>query len=228
MTKKVFQVSWILFLGVFVFFNSCEKDTTLSATDVDNYTEESVYVMQRDANCGKFGCFEFVFPLTVIFPDDSEAEVGSYDELRSTIRAWKEANPDATSRPSLAFPVEVTTEDGEVISVADQEELHELKKECRKSYYGKNHHRDHKGRGDYCFEVVFPLTIEYPDGTTAEAIDADALKELVRAWKEANGRDAGRPHIAFPIQVEMEDGSIVDVESREALKELKTTCSGDE
>jgi len=39
--------------------------------------------MQARGNCGKFGCFEFVFPINIVFADTFEVEVESYEELKN-------------------------------------------------------------------------------------------------------------------------------------------------
>src|SRR5688500_19651686 len=41
-----------------------------------------------------------------------------------------------------------------------------------------------------CYELVFPVTVQFPDSTTQEVADYDALKLAIREWFEANG---GRP-----------------------------------
>jgi len=77
-----------------------------------------------------------------------------------------------------------------------------------------------------CFDLVYPLTIAFPDGTTAEATDQDALKELKQAWKEANPDAEERPSLVFPIQID-QDGEITDIADAEALREAKQACRGD-
>ncbi len=73
---------------------------------------------------------------------------------------------------------------------------------------------------------MFPLTIQFPDGTTAEAADRAELKSLAREWKEANPDSEERPAIVFPIDVTLEDGSTVTVNSKEELKALRGLIEG--
>lgn len=215
-----------LFVFSLLFVSRNKEETVTDDVIVENFVAESVYAMQRDGNCGKFGCFEFVFPITINFPDGSSASVDDYDVLKETIRTWKEANPDAEGKPTLGFPLEVLTQDGDVLSVANREELGELRKECRRDYYQNNDHRRHKGKGNRCFKLTFPVTIAFPDATTAEAADRQELKLLLREWKSNNpGPQTERPELTFPITVELEDGSTQTVNSREELQDLKETCS---
>jgi len=219
MLKKFLNVSLVLAFFVGATLTSCNKEDL--TTTVENFTNESMEEMEREGKCGRNGCFEFVFPLTIQFEDESTATAESAEEMRAAIKAWKEANPDASERPSFAFPIEVVSQEGELISIASQEELRALASTCPKSGRGKKGHRG----GERCFDLVFPVTILFPDGSTFEAADRAATKTELRAWKEANPDAEERPELQFPITVEMEDGSNVEVASKEDLKALKDECS---
>lgn len=82
------------------------------------------------------------------------------------------------------------------------------------------------GRGR-CFELVFPVTISFTDGTTAEAGDYKELKQAIRTWYHENGghpTKADHPTLVLPIQVINEAGEIITVETLEQLKELREEC----
>ena len=219
----------LILLGLFafsLFIVSCNKDeATTDETVIENFVDETVYAMHRDGNCGKFGCFEFVFPITIQFPDGTTTSTDDFDSLKDVLREWKTSNPDAEEKPTLGFPLEVVTQDGEVLSVTDRDELYELRKECRRDYYQTRDHRRHRGKGDRCFILTFPVTVALPDGSTVEAADRQGLKTLLRDWKTNNPNSDERPELIFPITVELEDGSTQTVNSREELQDLKQTCS---
>ncbi|MEM6629431.1 MAG: hypothetical protein AAF694_07140 [Bacteroidota bacterium] len=202
---------------------ACQEENVVSTqADVDTFTTAAVVALQDSAQCGKHGCFEFVFPLGISFPDGAVSEVGDYDEMRAAISAWKELNPDATERPGFVYPIEVISEDGEVTSVASSEELRELRRECGRGFRGRG---KHKGRNfTPCFSIVYPVTVEFPDGSTEAFSDRESLKAGLRAWKEANPDAETRPEVVFPLTVEYEDGSTATAESKEALRALKETC----
>ena len=232
MLKPFLKFSFLFAIVSLTLLTSCNKEDTESL-NLENVSEEdledtqiftalALFELQDNASSGPEGCFELVFPITIEFPDSSTVEVNDYDELETQIIAWKEANPDATDRPTFVFPIEVVSEDGELTSVLDKAELKALKKSCRK---GKN------GKGKCsapCFEMVYPLTISFPDGTTADAADRSELKTLVRDWKTANPDATEKPELVFPIQVEMaDDGSIVTVNDKDELSALKESCKDD-
>lgn len=231
-------------LSTTLFITSCSDDLSSGVSDemTENFVDQSVYSIQAEANAGRFGCFEFVFPINIIFPDGTNTEVSDYESMRSTLKAWFEANgedlnlpergqgrpnPDELSSdqlPTLDFPVEIITEEGETVSIADRQELFELKRQCRRSFYGGHGHHGH-GMGDRCFTLVFPVTIAFPDDTSEEVADRRALKMALRAWKEANPEAEERPELQFPLTVALQDDTTQEVASKEDLEALKESCS---
>jgi len=214
-SRSFFNYSLFSLLLISIFVVSCSKDNTETT---DEFVTESIEVINRTSKAGAGGCFEFVFPITILFADGTTAEVDSYESLRETIKTWKENNPDATERPQLAYPLEVLTSDGELVSVSERSELRELVKECRSEMAVGNHKR--------CFKIVFPVSILFPDGTSIEVEDRKAAKQAIRAWKAENPDATERPTLAFPIDVELEDGTIQTVNSKDELILLKEDCKG--
>ena len=226
MTNKTFvRGLFVPFIALMFMLAACQEDNVVSTPeDVETFTTAAVIALQDSAQCGKHGCFEFVFPLSISFPDGAVSEVGDYDELRDAISAWKELNPDATERPGFVYPIEVISAEGEVTSVASSEELRELRRECGRGFRGKGRF-GFKGRNfTPCFSIVYPVTVAFPDGTTEAFVDRESLKSGVRAWKESNPGSETRPEVVFPLTVEYEDGSTATADSREALRALKETC----
>lgn len=226
----------IIVVGVTTFIG-CNKDTT--SQTVEDAVDETLYSIQERGGMGKYGCYELVFPVTVNFPDSTTQEVNSYDELKDALRAWFEANGGGNGngghhnhgngankpRPTLAFPLTVISPDGELITVNSESELHDLKVACGGGTFGHHNHHGHGQHGLACFEIQFPITIQFPDSTTAEAADKDALHTLLHDWKQNNPGSKQRPEIVFPIQVVMkDDGTVVTLNSKDELKDLKENC----
>lgn len=159
-------------------------------------------------------CFDVVFPAAVEFPDGTTTEVTSKEELRQTIKDWKEANPDATERPTLVMPFDIQLEDGTIVTIETIEDLQAAKEECGP-----------RPNGPKCFKLVFPVTVDFPDGTSAEAADRQALRTLIKDWKMANPDATEKPSLAFPFDVELvEDGTIVNITSEDDLQAVKDAC----
>ena len=225
MFSQVFKRTWMIALMAIATFTACNKEDTISSTDdVENYVDGVLFDMQEQGNCGKFGCYEFVFPITISFPDGSSTEVSDYDSLREALKTYREANPDG-ERPTLGFPLEVMTEDGDMITVNSKEELHELRVQCRREFFKNHRPKGHRFRGMFCFKLDYPVSIELPDGTTVEAQDRLDLQYTLRRWRKDNPESEERPSLVFPLSVTMEDGTQVTVDSKEALKDIKDSCS---
>lgn len=253
MFKKIFlkySFAFMALVGAGLFITSCsdEADSAVDIETTENFVNQSVYSLQTEGNVGKLGCFEFVFPVSIVYPDGTTESVDDYEALRATIKAWFEANAeslglsekDSTRRrghgyladipwdmlPTLDFPVDILTDSAEIVTVEDREQLAELKKMCRKDFYGNRGRHGH-GKGDKCFSLVYPLTLVLPDGSTITGDDRKAIKSQLREWKAANPDTEERPAIQFPVTVELEDESTQEVASQEELEALKETCSAD-
>lgn len=225
----ILPVLAMAFSALFV-FSSCEKDEdlTTSVVAMENYVDSTLFDMQRETSCGPFGCYELVFPVTVNFPDGTAFEVASYDELKETVRTWREDNLDVRGRAMFAFPFEVLNEDGEMITVTNRQDLFELRRSCGRSIFDRRGPRGHAKRPMFCFKPVFPLSVEFPDGTIEEVSDVEALRELRAAWRADNPGPQNRLKLVFPMEVEFENGTTTTVESPQDVRELKESCAEDD
>ncbi len=182
----------------------------------EEFAEETIQSLAIETRSGEGGCYELVFPIDIDFPDGTTGSYDSFEELKEALKAWKEENGGGplAERPQLVFPIELISEEGEVITVEDRETLRELRKECRKN----------KAKMRPCFRLVYPLTVVFPDGTTESFEDRKALKMALRAWKQDNPDADERPMLEFPISIEYKDGTVVEIASKEELLEAKDAC----
>jgi hypothetical protein len=157
-----------------------------------------------------------------VFSDSSTEEVGSYIELKQTIRDWYHENgghPTPNDRPRLVLPIEVINDAGEIIAIETPEALRELREACGP--------RPHGPHGEPCFTLNFPITIAFSDSTEVIVNSREEFKAAVDAWREANPGQHAHPHLIFPLSVTLtEDGSVIEVDSPMALRELKRDCRG--
>jgi len=215
-SKSFVKYSLFAFLLLSIFMVACSDDASSETTE--EFVSESIEVLNRSSMAGAGGCFEFVFPISIMFEDGTSVEVDSYEDLRTAIKAWRESNPDAKKRPNLEFPLEVINSEGELISVTGRDELKTLIRECKSEMTNGQHKR--------CFKIVYPVSILFPDGSSLEVEDRKAAKEALRAWKAENPDATERPALDFPIDVELEDGTIQTINSKEELIALKEECRG--
>ncbi|MEM7104616.1 MAG: hypothetical protein AAF502_15875 [Bacteroidota bacterium] len=224
MFKSIVKQSMMLALSMLVLF-SCSEDFNLD--DPEDYTDNVMFNLQKDGNAGHYGCFEFVFPLTLEFPDGATRTVDSYEELRIAIQTWKENNPATRDFPSLVFPVEVVSQDGEAISLDDLAQLRRVAAECDRDFFDRRDRRGHRDRPMRCFDIVFPLTLQFPDGSTVTVNNRLEFKQTIRSWYADNPDAEQRPQLTFPFTVELEDGTQVALDDRGALQRLKEECAGE-
>jgi hypothetical protein len=81
-----------------------------------------------------------------------------------------------------------------------------------------------------CYDLVFPVTIQFADSTTATVNSEEELKQAIRDWFAANGghpRPGNRPMLVFPFQVVNLAGEVITVETPEQFRELKALCRPD-
>lgn len=221
--KKTLKFFLLPVLAIAALVVACNKSSELTTEEA---VDQTLYDVQERGNMGRFGCYELVFPVTVTLPDGAAADVNSYDEMKQTLRAFFAANGSQfRPRISFVFPVSVISQDGEIITVDSETGLQRLRAECTRATFGNHNPRGHGDRRLSCFDIVFPMTIQFPDGTTTEAADRQALHQLIRVWRQNNPDATERPHLVFPITVKMtDDGTIVTVNSREELRALKAGC----
>ena len=207
--KSVF----IIAAALAIFLSSCSTEET---PQVENFVTETIENFEVETRSGSTGCFEIVFPITINFPDGTTVDIDSLQQGKELISAWKEENPDTEEKPSLAYPIELINDEGEVLSAASRQELKEIVRECR---------MNNGSGGKKCFDIIYPVSVSFPDGTVEEFESRSDIKASVRAWKEENPDAEEKPSVVYPIEVELsEDGTIVTVNSKDELKELKQTC----
>lgn len=91
-------------------------------------------------------------------------------------------------------------------------------------------HRDNEIRdGDArdrreCFRLVYPITLNMPDGTQITGNSSEELGLEVRTWYAANPDTQNRPSFEFPLDIEFRDGSTVTIENENGLRRAYNNC----
>lgn len=221
--KSLIQVLTV-FSASLLLVTSCSKEDA-NVTDVENYINESVFHLERECNAGRKGCFEFVWPLTIEFPDGTAETFDDQGALRDGIQNWKEVNTEIEDRPSLSFPLDIVDEGGTIFTLFDRDELREIVRECRRTYFQNHSHRGHPRNS--CFTVDFPVSIDFPVDGIISFDSKEELKAALRDWREANPDAAEFPSLVFPINITLkETGETQSVGSKEDLKQIKEDCRG--
>ena len=82
-------------------------------------------------------------------------------------------------------------------------------------------------RGWKCFEIVYPINIMMPDGSTY-TIDSEEDSDLdaVKNYYEENEGTEERPSIVFPVNIIDNEGETKTISSEEGMKDAYRQCSG--
>lgn len=237
--RSLFLLPLALFIGTLTMI-SCEEAifpdshaVSEARTDANGFFDlQNNLISSLDST--ELDCFEINFPVDVNFPDGTSQTMNSESELETAIDTWIDNNPNSFDWPELAFPVSVTLEDGTVQSVANDDELCDLYLEC----YGDE--LDEDGYLDLidaledsvaafdCFEIIFPVDISFPDGTTQTVQSESEMESAIDTWFNNNPNATDFPALVFPIDVQLPDSSIQSVPDDKALCDLALECLGDE
>jgi hypothetical protein len=75
-----------------------------------------------------------------------------------------------------------------------------------------------------CFELIFPVDIEYPDGAVESYDTKEEIREAIKDWRLENPGNAQKPSLSFPVELLTQDGELVTVEDRKELRSFVREC----
>ena len=190
--------------------------------------EDEADIQRLRARCrgsrGNIGnrCFRVVYPLTVELPDESTVEVNSREELYEVYRNWLSDNPQSRQRPRITLPYSVEFTDGTVVVIENRRELLEAAWSCYRGrrrgpnqpYFNRN----------ICYQLVYPVTIAFPDGSTQEVADREEGREALEAWWEANPEVEEDPSLLFPFDIRLRNGDTVTIDDEDELTRYRRRC----
>ena len=116
--------------------------------------------------------------------------------------------------PKLGYEVDFKTETGSKESVRKQAYFN-LQGRLLK---GDDDYKDDKNK-DKCFEFVYSLTFNMPDGTSTTINNEDEMIRAKKAWAEAGIR----PIIQYPLDVKFK-GKIITINNEREMKKIKDAC----
>jgi hypothetical protein len=221
MTHRILRLFACLLIMVSIF--SCNVDEVSST---DNFINTSTDQICSETRTGDKGCFEFVFPITIVFSDASTKEVASYEEMKAAFKAWKEANPSVKGRPSIQFPYSVTKDDGTIVTIENAEQMKELVASCKPIKGDGPGHGDGpkgggpKGDGTPCFTINFPISVTTVSKGVVEITSKEEFKALLKELR----KNKEKLELIYPITLTLKDGTVATVNSAEEIKAIKDAC----
>lgn len=150
-----------------------------TTADVESYddmkTTIDAWFADNDVEKTRENRPELVFPINVVNDEGEVIEVASQEELRALGRECRGGRGGCKGEAcfELVYPISVDF-NGDVQAFDDKVVM----RAAIKAYFREN------GRDAERPTLVFPITVEYEDGTTAVANDKDELKALKEACND--------------------------------------------
>jgi len=165
-------------------------------------------ISKKDYNKRDSDCFELIYPVTFIMPDDSSITIVNEEDWED-LKKWYDENPDSDERPSLQYPINLVFEGGNTIIINDNNEMSEAKSNCID-----------------CIELVYPVTFILPDGSL-ETVDYnnDESWIVIKNWYEENPNTEFNWNFQYPVDIILNNGTIISVNSLNELDMLKQECN---
>ncbi|MGY8919387.1 MAG: hypothetical protein ACKVJ4_03375 [Flavobacteriales bacterium] len=214
--------------------------------EIGDYEELEIYFeMCEDEEDFWFGfdCVDLVYPITIQSPEGENLSFEDENSLIDHIENWYGNNPDSDQEFELIFPISVeyfseTNDQLESLIIYSEEEMEEYIEEyCIEDQDddGVDDNGDDTDDGDdedvfydyTCGEVVFPISIEDPNGVVFNSDNEESLLEYIEQWfidNNCNNVDCDDDfEIVYPISITYESGNdliTVAIQSEEMLEEM--------
>ncbi len=108
-------------------------------------------------------------------------------------------------------------------TACEKEDLDELESDAASAYF-----TDGAAGENDCFTIVYPVELNFEDGTMTTVNSDEELEDAINAWFEAQGEDAEEPSPTYPVAVILEDGMEQTLNDDEELEDLFEMCYGDD
>ena len=214
--------------------------------EIGDYEELEIYFeMCEDEEDFWFGfdCVDLVYPITIQSPEGENLSFEDENSLIDHIENWYGNNPDSDQEFELIFPISVeyfseTNDQLESLIIYSEEEMEEYIEEyCIEDQDddGEDDNGDDTDDGDdedifydyTCGEVVFPISIEDPNGVVFNSDNEESLLEYIEQWfidNNCNNVDCDDDfEVVYPISITYESGNdliTMAIQSEEMLEEM--------
>jgi hypothetical protein len=222
--------------------------------EIDDYEELEMYFEMcddeddinddEDENWSEFNCVDLVYPITIENPEGENLSFENEETLNNYIESWYNDNSNSNQEFELlfVFPLSIeyfseTSDQLQTLIINSEEELGEFLEEyCLDDEDGNDDddNGDDANDGgedifyDYtCGEVLFPISIEDPNGVVFTSDDEDSLLLYIEQWfadNNCNNTDCDADfEVVYPISINYESGNnliTMTIQSEEMLEEI--------
>ena len=171
----------------------------------------------RDGDDTKDRCVALIFPVELELGDGGTIDIADQAEWNTFWTEWKESMGDSDVKPHLIYPTEVAFKD-RVILVESADHMKALKAKC-KGDEGTSDKRP-------CFKLVYPVTLELPDGSNVDVHSAEEWHDVAIQWSLDHPDSASKPTLSYPVDVTKGDRLLTIADESEMIA-LKKRCASD-
>jgi len=151
------------------------------------------------------GCFEYVYPLSFDMEDGTVLEVADEATMITTKKDWSSKG----LKPTLKFPIKVKWEGKPEMEIADQATLDRHYTRCKAKY-----------KTEKCFDLIYPVKVQFADGTTEEVASKEEMKTKRAAW----GASRTRASLVYPVEVKWEGKDPIKVNNETEMSKMHAYC----
>ena len=223
-------------INIVFYFENENGNEQQEVIEIGSYEELEMYfdVCPDENNNGwddedwyEIDCFDLVYPLTIVNPEGEVLTVDSENNLHEYIDQYYEnCNSNDCGDFNLYYPLTVeyyseTNDQVQTLTINSEEELQELLDE----------HCYNDGDGedglDTCGEIVYPVTVEAPNGDQFTGNSEEEIMTFIEEWSSNNCNTMECDtdfELVFPITMEFEDDQgdiiVMTIQSEVMLEEI--------
>ncbi len=131
---------------------------------------------------------------------------------------------EAKKAPELGYEVDMKRVRGSKYGEYSQVYFDLQGRELKRGKYGKGDKGD-KGDKD-CFDFVYPLSYEMPDGTTLTGNNKDEVNTAMKAWYMAHPDSKQKPSLQYPVDIIYGD-KLITINNHEEMRKVMASCKGE-
>ena len=226
-------------INIVFYFENENGNEQQEVIEIGSYEELEMYfdVCPDENNNGwddedwyEIDCFDLVYPLTIVNPEGEVLTVDSENNLHEYIDQYYEnCNSNDCGDFNLYYPLTVeyyseTNDQVQTLTINSEEELQELLDEhC----YNDDDDGDGEDGLDTCGEIVYPVTVEAPNGDQFTGNSEEEIMTFIEEWSSNNCNTMECDtdfELVFPITMEFEDDQgdiiVMTIQSEVMLEEI--------
>ena len=223
-------------INIVFYFENENGNEQQEVIEIGSYEELEMYfdVCADEDNNGwddgswfEIDCVDLVYPISIANPEGDIIYVESENYLHEYIdQYYQNCNSDDCGDFSLVYPLTVeyyseTNDQTQILTINSEEELQELLDE-----HCYNDDDDEEGL-DTCGEIVYPITVEAPNGDQFTGNSEEEIISFIEEWSSNNCNTIECDtdfELVFPITMEFEDNQgdiiVMTIQSEVMLEEI--------